>query len=104
MAGGPRGRPRPDPRAPPRPRAPAGRHRDDRAAPPQTEAAGEPEVPADAATEAPAEERAPEGDRGLLANSRSMAVASLASRITGFLRSVMLVAALGTGAVANAYN
>jgi putative peptidoglycan lipid II flippase len=43
-------------------------------------------------------------DQGLMANSRSMAVASLASRLTGFLRSIMLVAALGTGAVGNAYN
>lgn len=47
---------------------------------------------------------APAGDQGLMANSRSMAIASLASRITGFLRSIMLVAALGTGAVGNAYN
>jgi putative peptidoglycan lipid II flippase len=43
-------------------------------------------------------------DQGLMANSRSMAVASLASRVTGFLRSIMLVAALGTSAVGNAYN
>ena len=33
-----------------------------------------------------------------------MAVASLASRVTGFLRSILLVAALGTGAVGDAYN
>jgi putative peptidoglycan lipid II flippase len=52
-----------------------------------------------------ADERAADSsDQGVLANSRSMAVASLASRVTGFLRSIMLVAALGTGAVANAYN
>jgi putative peptidoglycan lipid II flippase len=43
-------------------------------------------------------------DQGVIANSRSMAVASLASRVTGFLRSILLVAALGTGAVGNAYN
>ena len=43
-------------------------------------------------------------DQGVIANSRLMAVASLASRVTGFLRSIMLVAALGTGAVGNAYN
>lgn len=43
-------------------------------------------------------------ESGLMANSRSMAVASLASRLTGFLRSVLLVAALGSGAVGNAYN
>ena len=39
-----------------------------------------------------------------MANSRSMAVASLASRVTGFLRSILLLAALGTAAVGNAYN
>ncbi len=45
-------------------------------------------------------------DRGLLSSSRTMAVASLASRITGFLRTLALVAALGIGAtkVADAYN
>jgi putative peptidoglycan lipid II flippase len=42
--------------------------------------------------------------RGLLAHSRTMAVASLTSRITGFLRSSMLAAALGTGLVGDAYN
>ncbi|HJQ44142.1 MAG TPA: murein biosynthesis integral membrane protein MurJ, partial [Jatrophihabitantaceae bacterium] len=47
---------------------------------------------------------AAETNRGLLANSRTMAVASLASRVTGFLRSSMLVAALGVGAVGDAYN
>jgi putative peptidoglycan lipid II flippase len=44
------------------------------------------------------------GGRSLLANSRAMAVASLASRITGFLRSIMIVAALGTAEVGNAYS
>ncbi len=43
-------------------------------------------------------------DKSLMANTRSMAVASLASRVTGFLRSVLIVAALGTGSVGNAYN
>ncbi len=41
---------------------------------------------------------------GLLAHSRTMAVASLISRITGFLRSSMLAAAIGTGLVGDAYN
>ena len=45
-----------------------------------------------------------ETDRGLIANSRTMAVASLVSRITGFLRSSLLVAALGVGHVGDAYN
>ena len=69
---------------------------------PATEAAGEPKV--DEGTEAAPAPTSAESDRGLLANSRSMAVASLASRVTGFLRSVMLVAALGTGSVSIAYN
>lgn len=41
---------------------------------------------------------------GLLGASRTMAIASLASRITGFLRSVVLAAAIGTGLVGDAYN
>ena len=58
-----------------------------------------PETPAGEATAGTA-------DRGLLSSSRTMAVASLASRITGFLRTLALVAALGIGAtkVADAYN
>jgi putative peptidoglycan lipid II flippase len=43
-------------------------------------------------------------NRGLLASSRTMAVASLVSRITGFLRTSMLVAAIGVHEVGNAYN
>jgi len=43
-------------------------------------------------------------NRGLLSNSRTMAIASLTSRITGFLRSILLVAALGTAAVGNSYS
>jgi putative peptidoglycan lipid II flippase len=43
-------------------------------------------------------------DKGVIANSRSMAVASLTSRLTGFLRTIMLLAALGTGGVSIAYN
>ncbi|MEP6598589.1 MAG: murein biosynthesis integral membrane protein MurJ [Actinomycetota bacterium] len=43
-------------------------------------------------------------NRELLTSSRTMAIASLASRVTGFLRSVVLAAALGTGLVADAYN
>ncbi|HEV7193620.1 MAG TPA: murein biosynthesis integral membrane protein MurJ [Jatrophihabitantaceae bacterium] len=54
-----------------------------------------------------AEQASPEaGNRGLLAASRTMAVANLTSRITGFLRSAMLVAAIGIGlhGVGDAYN
>ena len=65
-------------------------------------------VAVDDAAAAPVEpaavEEAEQDDRRLIANSRSMAIASLTSRITGFLRSILLVAALGTGAVGNAYN
>jgi putative peptidoglycan lipid II flippase len=44
------------------------------------------------------------GTHGVLASSRTMAIASLASRVTGFLRSVALATALGVGFVADAYN
>jgi putative peptidoglycan lipid II flippase len=44
------------------------------------------------------------GRRGLLENSRTMAIASLVSRVTGFLRSSLLVAAIGIGHVGDAYN
>ncbi|WP_264159454.1 murein biosynthesis integral membrane protein MurJ [Actinomadura rudentiformis] len=44
------------------------------------------------------------GASGLLRSGAIMAVGTLASRVTGFLRTAMLVAALGTGAVADAYN
>jgi putative peptidoglycan lipid II flippase len=58
----------------------------------------------EAAEDLGAENTAASSDRGLMANSRSMAVASLTSRATGFLRSVLLVAALGRAAVGNAYS
>jgi putative peptidoglycan lipid II flippase len=47
-----------------------------------------------------------ETSTSLMASSRTMAVASLVSRVTGFLRSLVLVAALGIGVgeVADAYN
>jgi putative peptidoglycan lipid II flippase len=49
-------------------------------------------------------ERGKPAERGLLASSRTMAIASTASRLTGFMRSVVLAAALGAGLVADAYN
>jgi putative peptidoglycan lipid II flippase len=51
-------------------------------------------------------EPARETSTSLMASSRTMAVASLVSRVTGFLRSLVLVAALGIGVgeVADAYN
>ena len=47
-----------------------------------------------------------QANRGLLANSRTMAFASLISRITGFLRSSLLVAAIGDSVhgVGDSYN
>jgi putative peptidoglycan lipid II flippase len=66
-----------------------------------------PAPPEPAVGDRPAAEARPaveSADRGLMANSRSMAVASLASRLTGFLRSVLLVAAIGSGAVGNSYS
>ncbi|MCW2497200.1 murein biosynthesis integral membrane protein MurJ [Jatrophihabitans sp.] len=67
------------------------------AAPPEPEPETEGAVAVD---EAPPEST----NRGMLATSRAIAVASLASRVTGFLRSSLLVAALGTHQVADAYN
>ncbi|GAA3962526.1 hypothetical protein GCM10023085_51360 [Actinomadura viridis] len=44
------------------------------------------------------------GASGLLRSGAIMAIGTLASRLTGFLRTALLVAALGTGALADAYN
>lgn len=41
---------------------------------------------------------------GLLRSGAIMAVGTLVSRVTGFLRTAVIVAALGTGMLANAYN
>ncbi|WP_307801583.1 murein biosynthesis integral membrane protein MurJ [Actinomadura violacea] len=41
---------------------------------------------------------------GILRSGAIMAVGTLASRVTGFLRTAVIVAALGTGSLANAYN
>jgi putative peptidoglycan lipid II flippase len=53
-----------------------------------------------------AERQAGSADRSLLSSSRTMAIASLASRLTGFLRSIALATALGIAAsrVADSYN
>lgn len=47
---------------------------------------------------------APTGSGGLLRSSAIMAVGTLASRVTGFFRSTLLVAALGSGALGDAFN
>lgn len=44
------------------------------------------------------------GASGILRSGAIMAVGTLASRVTGFLRTAVIVAALGTGMLANAYN
>jgi putative peptidoglycan lipid II flippase len=46
----------------------------------------------------------PRGSGGLLRAAGTMAVATLVSRVTGLLRTVVLVAALGVGLVGDAYN
>jgi putative peptidoglycan lipid II flippase len=68
---------------------------------PTPEADSAPSLPGEA-TSPPAEAPAPD----LLTSSRTMAIASLASRATGFLRTMVLAAALGSGlhGVAEAYN
>ena len=53
--------------------------------------------------EVPAESQKP-ASGGLLRSSAIMAVGTLASRVTGFFRSALLVAALGTGALADPFN
>jgi putative peptidoglycan lipid II flippase len=61
-------------------------------------------VDAEPAVTVPPAEEVERTNARLMADSRTMAIASLASRVTGFLRTILLVAALGTGGVANAYN
>ncbi|MEO8887675.1 MAG: murein biosynthesis integral membrane protein MurJ [Jatrophihabitantaceae bacterium] len=66
---------------------------------------GEPgEPPPDAKPPGGGDADSEQAQQRLMADSRSMAIASLVSRVTGFLRSVLLVAALGIGAVGNAYS
>jgi putative peptidoglycan lipid II flippase len=67
-----------------------------------------PPVPAapEGETEEEARERegAPGGSRGILRAAGTMAVATLVSRVTGLLRTMVLAAALGVGLVNDAYN
>ncbi len=56
------------------------------------------------ATGQPEPQAEDDSNRRLLASSRVMAIAAFTGRITGFLRNVLLVAALGTGLVGDAYN
>jgi putative peptidoglycan lipid II flippase len=61
-------------------------------------------APGAASTDGSAAAEAAASDRGVMSSSRTMAIASLISRATGFLRSVLLVAALGTTGVGNSYS
>ncbi len=54
--------------------------------------------------EARQREGAPGGSRGILRAAGTMAVATLVSRVTGLLRTMVLAAALGVGLVNDAYN
>lgn len=63
------------------------------------------EPPAAQAPPSTGEPLAPGDDnRSLLASSRTMAIASLVSRITGFLRTLAIAAALGAAGVGDAFN
>ncbi|MHA3704874.1 murein biosynthesis integral membrane protein MurJ [Jatrophihabitans sp. YIM 134969] len=92
------------------------RHRphDDATTPPATEpATPEPAAP-DADADGPADTVAPaagaapaaESNRGILSSSRTMAIASLTSRVTGLLRTVAIAAVLGSiaGNISDPYN
>jgi len=56
------------------------------------------------AGQAQADQSQVETNQRVLSSSRTMAIASLVSRITGFIRSALLAAALGFTAVGDAYN
>ncbi|MGY1811253.1 murein biosynthesis integral membrane protein MurJ [Blastococcus sp. SYSU D00820] len=65
-----------------------------------------PPVPATDETDEEVEQRdgAPGASRGILRAAGTMAVATLVSRVTGLLRTMVLAAALGVGLVNDAYN
>jgi putative peptidoglycan lipid II flippase len=60
--------------------------------------------PGEQEEDAEAREGAPGASRGILRAAGTMAVATLVSRITGLLRTMVLAAALGVGLVNDAYN
>ncbi|AEV89243.1 Virulence factor mviN [Actinoplanes sp. SE50] len=67
--------------------------------------AGYSSMPADGSVAEPEVPEAPEaGGGGLLRSSAIMAIGTLASRVTGFLRTTLLVAALGSAALGDAFN
>jgi putative peptidoglycan lipid II flippase len=63
-----------------------------------------PDLPAPPQDEAPGDAADRGGGPSLGRASRTMAIASAASRLTGFLRSLAIVAALGVALTGNAYN
>jgi putative peptidoglycan lipid II flippase len=62
-----------------------------------------PRLPGETVEEAERREGAPGASRGILRAAGTMAVATLVSRVTGLIRTVVLLAALGVGLVNDAY-
>jgi putative peptidoglycan lipid II flippase len=67
-------------------------------------APGEPGRPEATTAEPPAAERAATGSSSLLRSSGAMAVGTIASRLTGFVRNAILIYAIGTQFLGDAYN
>jgi putative peptidoglycan lipid II flippase len=63
-----------------------------------------PQAPGETEEEASRREGAPGASRGILRAAGTMAIATLVSRITGLVRTMVLAAALGVGLVNDAYN
>ena len=63
-----------------------------------------PQAPGETEEEASEREGAPGASRGILRAAGTMAIATLVSRITGLVRTMVLAAALGVGLVNDAYN
>ncbi len=63
-----------------------------------------PSAPGETEEEASRREGAPGASRGILRAAGTMAIATLVSRITGLVRTMVLAAALGVGLVNDAYN
>jgi putative peptidoglycan lipid II flippase len=63
-----------------------------------------PRTPGETDEEASEREGAPGASRGILRAAGTMAIATLVSRITGLVRTMVLAAALGVGLVNDAYN
>ena len=63
-----------------------------------------PPAPGETEEEASQREGAPGASRGILRAAGTMAIATLVSRVTGLIRTMVLAAALGVGLVNDAYN